>query len=117
MIYTNSKLGYLYNDIVLENAKSNIQNLAVKEKIGVDVDAKFDASNSVIKDLVAKIHSGKFSYKVTFGDPATGLDLGSSSFTDGPADDVTIVLFGEKYQLVSAQLSKDDVKSLVLEKK
>ncbi|GEM_PF-5479350 len=114
---TNAQLSYLFNKTITEKAGSNIQSLAVREMISVDVDAKFDASNTSIKDLVAKINSGKFSYKVAFGSSAAGLDLGSTSFVAGPNDDITIVFFGEQYKLVSAQLSRNGTKSVVLEKK
>lgn len=78
---------------------------SVKEMIGLDADAKFDATSTSIKDLVAKIGQGKFSYKTNIGASTKGIDLGSTSFTDGGDDSVKVVFFGEEYELNSATLS------------
>ncbi|GEM_PF-1753399 len=90
--------------------------LSVKEMIGVDVDAKFDASNTSIKDLVAKIGSGKLSYKTTIGSSTSGIDLGSTSFTDNGDDNVKLIFFGEEYSLNTASLTTSGTKNLKLVK-
>ena len=74
------------------------------------VDAKFDTDFDV-KDLVAYIEGGEFYYETVIG--LNGIDLGTTDFTDGSDDDVTIILFGKEYKLKSAKLT--GTKSIVLE--
>ncbi|VVB99217.1 Uncharacterised protein [uncultured archaeon] len=88
------------------NQSSQTTSLSIKEMVGVNVDAKFTgASDSTTKDLVAKIGSGKFSYKTTIGSSTTGLTLGSTSFTDDGTSNVKVVFFGEEYKLNKATLT------------
>jgi len=107
---TDAQLPHLYNDNVTQKVlngdltSTTRTNINVKELIGIGVDAKFDTGSSV-KDLVAKIDTGDFSYQVTFGAAATGIDLGSTSFTDGTNDAVKLIFFGEEYELSEATLS------------
>ncbi|MCR4335221.1 MAG: hypothetical protein NUV57_01650, partial [archaeon] len=79
-------------------------NINIKEKIGINVDAKFDTGSSV-KDLVAKIDAGAFSYMVTLGAATTGIALGTTSFSDDSDDLVKVVFFGEEYELSAATLT------------
>lgn len=106
---TDAQLPHLFNKAKVQKVnEGDISNqsteLTVKELIGVDADAKFDTTQSV-KDLIAKMDGGDFSYKVTIGASSTGVDLGTTSFTDDSDDNVKVVFFGEEYELNTATLS------------
>ena len=117
---TDAQLTHLYNATINQKVNNGDQSnqttsLTVKELIQIDADAKFDTTSD-IKDLVAKIDSEDFSYKVTIGTSTTGVDLGSTSFTDGSDDDVKIIFFGEEYELSTASLATTGTKNLKLVK-
>ena len=106
---TDAQLPHLVDEIVNEKVNNGDQSnqntsLTVKELIGVDADARF-RTGSEYKDLVATIDSGDFSYKVTIGSSTTGVDLGSTSFTDGSDDNIKLFFFGEEYELNTATLT------------
>ncbi|MEM4390383.1 MAG: S-layer protein [Candidatus Diapherotrites archaeon] len=114
---TNATLPHLFNESLRQKVnngdqKNAVTNLTVQEKVGANVDVRFD-QDSDIKDLIAKIGSGDFTYQVTLGSSASGLDLGSTSFTDGSDDAVQLVLFGEKYELSEANLGSQKYLKLV----
>src|SRR3989344_845410 len=107
---TDAQLSHLYNKQIIQKVNEGDQvsqntTLTVKELIGLDVDARFHTDGGSIKDLVARIDTGKFSYKVTVGASTTGVDLGTTSFVDDSDDNVKIVFFGEEYELNTATLT------------
>ncbi len=107
---TDAQLPHLFNASLVQKVNNGDQSnqstsLTVKELIGVDADARFHTDGSTIKDIVTKIDSGDFSYKVVIGASTTGVDLGSTSFTDGSDDNVKVVFFGEEYELNTATLT------------
>ncbi|HLC78830.1 MAG TPA: S-layer protein [archaeon] len=106
---TDAQLTHLYNKTLVHKVNEGDQSnqstsLTNKELIGLDIDAKFDTGSSV-RDLVAKISSGDFSYKTTIGSSTTGVDLGTTSFVDDNDDNVKIIFFGEEYELNTATLT------------
>ncbi len=116
-----SQLPHLVNKSITVKVNNGDQanqtnSLLVKEMIGVDVDAKFDSTNTSVKDLVAKVQSGKLSYKTNIGSSTSGIDLGSTSFTDDGDDNVKLIFFGEEYQLNTASIGSTGTKNLKLVK-
>ncbi|MFH1391773.1 MAG: S-layer protein [Candidatus Diapherotrites archaeon] len=101
-VMTDAQLPHLYNASLAQKVDANNTTPTVSEKIGIDVDVKFDNSSDT-KDLVGYIEGGGFYYEVVLG--SAGIDLGSTSFTDGTDDNVKIVFFGETYELSTATLS------------
>ncbi|MCR4368319.1 MAG: S-layer protein [archaeon] len=99
---TDAQLPHLYNASLSQKVDGNTTTPTIQEKIGINVDAKFDTSSD-IKDLVGYIEGGDFYYEVILG--SAGIDLGATSFTDGSDDNVKIVFFGEEYELSTATLS------------
>ncbi|MEK6958280.1 MAG: S-layer protein [archaeon] len=117
---TDAQLPHLYNATINQKVNNGDQSnqttsLTVKELIQIDADAKFDTTTDV-KDLVTTIDSEAFSYKVTIGSATSGVDLGSTSFTDGSDDNVKIIFFGEEYELNTASLSTTGTKNIKLVK-
>ncbi|PIN85152.1 MAG: hypothetical protein COV47_03605 [Candidatus Diapherotrites archaeon CG11_big_fil_rev_8_21_14_0_20_37_9] len=118
---SDSQLPHLYNASITQKVnngdQSNARNsLTVQEKIGVNFDALFDKGSDT-KDLVGKIAgAGDFAYIVTVGSSTNGIDLGSTSFTDGSDDDVKLVFFGEEYELSSATFTAGSTKYVKLVK-
>ncbi len=100
---SDAQLPHLYNASKSQKVDNNNTTPTLQEKIGVNVDAKFDTSSD-IKDLVSYIEGGDFYYEVVLNG-SNGIDLGSTTFTDGTDDNVKIVFFGEEYELSSASLS------------
>ncbi|MFH1587318.1 MAG: S-layer protein [Candidatus Diapherotrites archaeon] len=99
---TNAQLPHLYNQSLSQKVNGVTTTPTIQEKIGVEVDAKFDKVDH--KDLVAFINNSKFYYEAKLG--STGIDLNGTTFSDSGSDDaVKIILFGEQYSLSSATLS------------
>ncbi|MFH1587962.1 MAG: hypothetical protein ABIA76_01330, partial [Candidatus Diapherotrites archaeon] len=100
--YNNAQLSNLYNTTLAQKVDNNSTTPTITEQIGITVDAKMDTSSD-IKDLTAYIESGQLYYNVNLG--SSGIDLGTTSFTDGTDDRVRIMFFGEEYELSTATLS------------
>jgi len=101
---TDSTLPHLFNNSSMRaKVDNNSSTITVQEKVGVNVDAKFSTDQD-LKDLVATISANDMTYQVNFGG-TTGLDLGTTNFTDGSDDDVEVAFFGEKYKLNEAVLT------------
>ncbi len=103
-VLTHAVLPHLVDKSVSEKVDNNSTNPEAVEKIGIAADAKFDSTNSSIKDLVAYVEGGNFYYESVLNG-TTGLNLGTTSFTTGTDDNVKIIFFGEEYQLSTATLS------------
>ena len=83
---SDAQLPHLYNASKSQKVDNNNTTPTIQEKIGVNVDAKFDTSSD-IKDFVAYIEGGDFYYE-TILNGSNGIDLGSTSFTDDTDDHV-----------------------------
>ncbi len=100
---TDAQLPHLYNQSLTQKVAGANTTPTIQEKIGVEVDAKFDTSSS-IKDVVAFINGGKFYWEVVLG--SAGIDLGDTTYEDsGSTDAVKVILFGEQYSLSNATLT------------
>ena len=101
---SDAQLTHLYNKAVIIKVDNNVTTPTLTERIGVKVDAKMDTTQD-IKDLVAYVESGDFFYKIKLNG-TTGIDLGTTTFTDtGDDDRVIIPFFGTEYELVEANLT------------
>ncbi|HLD58753.1 MAG TPA: hypothetical protein VI977_03885 [archaeon] len=86
---------YVYNGITQPS-------ILMKEKIVIDVDAKFDKTFP-IKDLGAYIGTGGYKHVFEFGDgnkngiPAVESLTNNSQFVDNDNDNITIPLFGKTF--------------------
>lgn len=100
---TNAQLSNLKEETLTPKVAGATSTITAKEKIILDVDAKFSRVSS-IKDLIAEIGSGEFRYQVDLG---TGITLDEKSngtsntyFSDsGSSDNVRVPFFGDTYQL------------------
>ncbi len=100
-VITNAQLPHLYNASKSQKVDNNNTTATITERIGLNVDAKFDQSGDV-RDLVAYVESGGFYYEVVLG--SSGINLGTTSFTDGSDDNVKVIFFGEEYELNTASI-------------
>lgn len=115
---TDAQLPHLFNKSISEKVDNGDQtsqtnNVTITEKVGVKVEAQFDTSTDV-KDLSAYIEPNNFYYEVTLG--SSGIDLGSTSFTDDSSDNVRVILFGEEYELNTAAIASSGTKNIKLVK-
>ncbi len=101
-VMTDAQLPHLYNASLAQKVDNNSTTPTITERMGVKVNAKFDTSSD-ITDLVAYMEGGDFYYESVLG--TGGIDLGTTSFTDGSNDNVKVVFFGEEYELSAATLT------------
>ena len=111
---SDAQLTGLYNKAKVQKVDNNTTTPTNTERIGVQVNAKMDTSQD-IKDLVAYVESGDFFYKIKLNG-TTGIDLGSTTFSDSGNDDIVkIPFFGTEYSLSNATLSGTKYIKLVKE--
>ncbi|MCX8158231.1 MAG: S-layer protein [Candidatus Diapherotrites archaeon] len=102
---TKAALPYLLDKQVKVRLKGDVTDILEKETLNVTVDAKFDASEEDLQDLVAYIDEGELNYTISFGsgislNDAKGWDnTNNDSFEDTSKDNIPIYLFGELYTL------------------
>src|SRR3989344_2728071 len=111
---SDAQLTGLYNKAKVQKVDNNTTTPTNTERIGVQVNAKMDTSQD-IKDLVAYVESGDFFYKIKLNG-TTGIDLGSTTYSDSGNDDIVKVpFFGTEYSLSNATLSGTKYIKLVKE--
>ncbi len=105
---TSSQLSFLYNSTDNFKYEGTNYSQTIKEKIGIEADARFDYDRVAVEDLVVYLDSvGDFNYEITFskGIPtdntlASGYD---TRFQDGDNDNIRVPWFGETYTVFNAQ--------------
>ena len=111
---SDAQLTNLYNKAKAQRVDNNVTTPTNSERIGVKADAKMDTTQD-IKDLVAYVEGGDFFYKINLNG-STGIDLGTTNFTDSGTDDVVkIPFFGTEYSLNQATLTGTQYVKLVKE--
>src|SRR3989344_788218 len=111
---SDAQLTHLYNKAKSQRVDNNTTTPTNSERIGVKMDAKMDTTQD-IKDLVAYIEGGDFFYKIALNG-TTGIDLGTTAFSDSGTDDVVrIPFFGTEYSLAQATMTGTKYIKLVKE--
>jgi hypothetical protein len=111
---SDAQLTNLYNKAKAQRVDNNTTTPTNSERMGVKADAKMDTTQD-IKDLVAYVEGGDFYYKINLNG-TTGIDLGTTAFTDSGTDDVVkIPFFGTEYSLSQATLTGTNYVKLVKE--
>jgi len=95
------QLPFLTNETISYRYNGATYNIAVKEQVGLEVDADFDHDTTAVKDLVAYMKSGDFNYVLNLGNgipcrAGTTTD-GGTKFTDGDNDNVVVPFLGEEF--------------------
>ena len=95
---TNTTKSYTYNGQTYQ--------IAVKESIGINADARFD-TDSTIKDLILYVkNAGDFNYVLDLGAGIPcWVDGGITKFIDGDSDNVLIPFLGSEYTVQECDLT------------
>ncbi|GEM_PF-1678296 len=113
---TSSQLSFLYNSNDTfkygsgTTATGTNYTQTIKEKIGIEADARFDYDRVSVEDFIVYMDAvGDFNYELTFtkGIPTDNTLAGGydTAFQDGDNDNIRIPWFGEMYTVFSAKNS------------
>ena len=98
------QLAFLANTTKNYRYNSATYSIVVKETIGLESDAKFDSSNTSVKDLVVYMSGGDFNYVLSLGTGVPAWDsttATTTAYTDGDNDNIVIPFLGSDYTIQS----------------
>jgi len=95
-----TELPLLHDETLTYRFNGSTYEIVVKETIGIESDAKFDSTNSTVKDLVAYMSGGDLNYVLSLGTGIPAWDsttATTTAFNDGDNDNIVIPLLGSDY--------------------
>jgi len=103
---SSGQLPFLVNSTKSYRYNGSTYNIAVKETVGIEADARL-VTNKDIKDLVVYMENvGDFNYVLDLGDgiPAVVETASTTKFTDGSNDNVVIPFMGDEFTVQEVDL-------------